>query len=256
MRIFAIGDVHLPGGPRNKPMDRFGDIWRDHTRVIKDAWEAQARGDDVLLIAGDLSWGMTADDVVDDLRWIRELTGTKVAIRGNHDFWWSGIGKVRAALGPTVHALQQDHVVLGDVAIVGTRGWQCPGDVGSADFMTAPGEKDAGSKTYTENDRVIYEREVLRLKLGLEGLERSRLPHRTRVVMLHYPPMNARHEASGFTDLLDLHGVDLVVHGHLHGPASIATAFEGTRGKTRYHCVSADAVAMRPRLVYDDGVLP
>lgn len=249
MRVFAIGDPHLPGGPQAKTMDRFGEHWIDHAARIEASWSAEARDDDALILAGDLSWAMTLEEARDDLAWIRGLRGRKVVIRGNHDFWWSGIGRVRAALGESVHALQQDHVVLDGVAFVGTRGWQCPGTIGSADLMVEPGDRDAGTSRYTEQDRKIYEREVGRLKLGLEGLRRSGAAYDRLVVVVHYPPMNPAHEPSGFTALMDEHGVDVCVHGHLHGEASIATAFEGVRGKTTYHCVSADAVRMSPRRV-------
>ena len=42
------------------------------------------------------------------------------------------------------------------------------------------------------------------------------------VVMLHYPPMNDKHEASGFTELISQYrGIRKVVYGHLHGQESI-----------------------------------
>jgi len=255
MRLFAIGDVHLPGGPRDKSMDRFGDVWTDHVTQVKSNWDRMASDDDVLMIVGDLSWAMTMDEARVDLQWIAALRGRKVVIRGNHDFWWSGIGKVRAAFGALgigagpVTALQHDHVVIDRIAIVGTRGWQCPGSMGSADVMVESGDGDAGSSSYTAQDEKIYLREVGRLRLGLEGLERSGDEYDTLVVALHYPPMNPAHEASGFTELLDEFGADFCVHGHLHGAEAIATAFEGVRGATTYHCVSADAVRQRPRRI-------
>lgn len=249
MRIFAIGDIHLPGGPQQKPMDRFGPIWRDHVAVVERNWRALAQADDVLLIVGDLSWAMKIDEAAEDLAYLKRLPGKVVVIRGNHDFWWSGIGRVRQALAPVI-ALQQDHVVIDGVAIVGTRGWQCPGSRGSADAMVEAPNAESGSFHYSEQDRKIYEREVGRLKLGLETLKRSHLSPRALIVALHYPPMNPEHEPSGFTALLDQHEVDVCVHGHLHGEEWIATAFQGRRGRTMYHCVSADAVAMVPRQIW------
>jgi predicted phosphohydrolase len=250
MRVFAIGDVHLPGGPRAKSMERFGEIWRDHVATIERNWHEVAREDDVLLVVGDLSWAMKVEEAAEDLAWLKRLRGHVVVIRGNHDFWWSGIGRVRAALAPVI-ALQHDHVILGDVAIVGTRGWQCPGSAGSADLMVDRGGGEEGSFVYSEADRAIYEREAIRLKLGLDGLKKSKAAFSKLIVALHYPPMNPAHESSKFTELVDEAGADVCVHGHLHGAESIATAFEGTRGKTRYHCVSADAVAMRPRCILE-----
>jgi len=232
-------------------MDRFGEIWTDHPRVIDANWRAEARDDDVLLVVGDLSWAMTFDEAAEDIAWIDALPGTKVVIKGNHDFWWKSISKVRAAFGPTVHALQYDHVVIGGVAIVGTRGWQCPGSSGSADAIQAA--EQAGAPSYSDADRKLYEREVGRLKLALEKLEKSGDAYDEVIVILHYPPMNPDQEPSGFTDLLDAFGPTHLVHGHLHSAEWIATAFEGKRAETTYHCVSADAVAMSPRLILDKG---
>lgn len=244
-RLFAIGDVHLPGGPRNKPMDRFGEVWTDHVPRVAAEWSRIGTADDVLLLCGDLSWAMTVEEAQSDLAWIQALVGRLVVIKGNHDFWWSGIGKVRRALGPRVTALQHDHVIVGGIAIVGTRGWQCPGSAGSADVMA----ETAGPASYTADDEKIYLREVERLRLGLQGLLRSGHAYDRLVVALHYPPMNPEHQPSGFTALIDEFGADVCVHGHLHGAAAIATAFEGVRGATTYHCVSADAVRMVPRQI-------
>lgn len=229
-------------------MDRFGEAWVDHATRIERAWTDLGTEDDVLILAGDLSWAMTVEEAKDDIAWMRGLVGKKVLIRGNHDFWWSGIGKVRAALGESMYPLQHDHVVLERIAFVGTRGWQCPGSIGSADMMV---DKDgaAGTSSYTAQDQKIYDREVGRLRLGLQGLRKSGEAFDKLVVVLHYPPMNPAHEASGFTDLIDEFEADVCLHGHLHGEASIATAFQGVRGRTTYHCVSADAVKMIPRQV-------
>jgi len=254
MRLFAIGDLHLPGGPRLKAMDRFGEVWEGHVERFRAEWGSLAREGDVLLVTGDLSWGLKLDEAAEDIAFIAGLPGRKVVIRGNHDFWWSAIGKVRRAFGETVTALQADHVVIDRVAIVGTRGWQCPGEAGSADLMVDR-EGDAGSFAYTEHDERIYEREVGRLRLAFERLAKSGEEYETLVVALHYPPMNPAHEPSGFTDLIDEQGADLCVHGHLHGSA-VATAFEGVRGRTRYHCVSADAVRMVPRLLVEKASDP
>ena len=42
LRLFAIGDLHLPGG-QGKPMDVFGDQWQDHFRHIEQDWRARVR---------------------------------------------------------------------------------------------------------------------------------------------------------------------------------------------------------------------
>ncbi len=246
MRVFALGDPHLSHA-KPKPMHVFGENWRNHADKIAEAWKSlsdPAEPNDILILAGDLSWAMRLEEAQPDLGWIASLHGRKIIIRGNHDYWWHSVAKVRAAAGPTVEPLQASCVVWERVAFVGTRGWQCPGTESSLDMMERI-EKGGTGPGYTEQDRKIYEREVGRLRLGLEQARKRAAEFDRLVVILHYPPMNGRHEPSGFTELLDEYGADWCVYGHLHG-AAIAGAFNGSRGKTRYQLVSADSIDFTP----------
>jgi hypothetical protein len=139
-------------------------------------------------------------------------------------------------------------MILKRVAFVGTRGWQCPGDEPSTDVLEQQAARLRGEKVrrgYTEQDRKIYLREVGRLRLGLEAARQRRNEFDKLVVMLHYPPLNARHEPSGFTELLAEYDVDWCVYGHLHGSA-ITTAYNGYLGRTRLQLVSADSLDFTP----------
>ena len=62
MRLFAIGDTHLPS-TRNKTMDRFG--WLEHPLPLQRAWDAKVGADDVIIIAGDISWGTRPHEVME-----------------------------------------------------------------------------------------------------------------------------------------------------------------------------------------------
>ncbi|QUW00828.1 metallophosphoesterase [Chloracidobacterium sp. MS 40/45] len=247
MRVFALGDPHLSFA-RPKPMHIFGEHWRNHADRIATAWSARGTPDDVLILAGDLSWAMRAEDVRPDLDWIARLPGRKLIIRGNHDYWWHSLAKVRAMADRSIIPLQATCFVLERVAFVGTRGWQCPGDEPSTDTLErqeALLRREKVRREYTAQDRKIYLREVGRLRLGLEAARQRRSEFDKLVVILHYPPLNARHEPSGFTELLAEYDVDWCVYGHLHGPA-IATAFNGQLGRTRLQLVSADSLDFTP----------
>ena len=52
-------------------------------------------------------------------------------------------------------------------------------------------------------------------------------------------------EPSGFTELIDEHGADICVYGHLHGD-DIRTALTGLQARTTYFLVSADAANFAP----------
>ncbi len=247
MRVFALGDPHLSFA-NPKPMHIFGERWRDHAAKIERAWSRLSAPDDLLILAGDLSWAMRLEEARPDLDWIARLRGRKLIIRGNHDFWWHSLAKTRAATDPSIIPLQASHVIIERIAFVGTRGWQCPGEEPSADTLErqeAALRREKPRREYTAQDQKIYEREVGRLRLGLEAAWRRRADFDRLVVILHYPPVNARHEPSGFTALLAEYEADWCVYGHLHGEA-IATAFNRQLGRTRFQLVSADSLDFTP----------
>ena len=97
MSIFAIGDLHLPGGDK-KPMDVFGAHWERHFERICADWQSRVKPEDIVLIPGDISWAMQLSDALNDLREIAKLPGTILLLRGNHDYWWSSLSQLRACL--------------------------------------------------------------------------------------------------------------------------------------------------------------
>lgn len=227
MAIFAIGDLHLPGHSA-KPMNVFGDHWEDHFDTICGHWRRMIRQDDVVLIPGDISWAMQLHDAEDDLRDIAGLPGQKVLLRGNHDYWWSSVTKVRALLGAGMHVIQNDALALGGYVVCGTRGWTFP----------------AQQQPLPEQDEKIFQRELMRLKMSLEQAM-TLLEGRRLVAMLHYPPLFTDGAGTAFTDVLESYPVELVVYGHLHG-AGIKAAFEGKRNGIAYRLVSCDALGFAP----------
>lgn len=227
MKVFALADLHLPGN-KDKPMDIFGPAWRDHANKVSLFWRERVGEGDLVLVPGDLSWAMTLDDAADDIAFLDALPGTKLILRGNHDYWWSSLSKVRARLPESVFALQNDAFRLGRVTIAGSRGWVCP-----------------GNSAFSEStDRPIYERELMRLELSLKKAGDSDF----LIGMLHYPPLNERHAPSGFSELLERYGVKKAVYGHLHDKACL-NAFEGELNGVEYRLCSADHLGFAPALI-------
>lgn len=222
MNIFAIGDLHLPGGD-NKPMDVFGAHWEGHfCRIAKD-WQQKVGQEDLVLIPGDISWAMQLEPALEDLRMIGALPGKKVILRGNHDYWWCGINRLREVLPENMYAVQNDALRFGDTVVCGTRLWTLPQNGGP-------------------EDEKIYNRELIRLELSLESAKKlggSRL-----VVMTHYPPLAEGGAETKASCLLNQYGVQDVVYGHLHG-ASLRGAVNGLYDGVRYHCVSCDGLKFR-----------
>ena len=228
MRVLAIADPHL-SGVQPKPMDVFGPGWAGHPDVFFEGWRRVVRDDDLVLVAGDISWAMRLDEARVDLAAIADLPGTKVLLRGNHDYWWPSPTRLRSVLPPRMYVVQNDAVSFGDVVVGGTRGWLCPGSPGFGD-----------------HDRKIYDREVTRLSLSLQAM--ARLGGAYRVVMLHFPPTNPRGEPSGFTDALRAARPDALTFGHVHGDGVVALP---DLPGTRVAFVAADRVGFEPVVLRD-----
>ncbi len=227
MRILAIADPHLSRA-HPKPMDVFGGNWEGHPDAFFEGWCEVVRDGDLVLVPGDISWAMKLDEALLDLHDIAELPGEKVLLRGNHDYWWPSISKLRAALPSGMYALQNDALRFGDVVVAGTRGWVCPGGHG-----------------FDEQEEKIYLRELERLRLSLA--EAKKLGGERLIVMLHYPPTNVRLEPSGFTDILLKHAPDALVFGHMHGDERVIREL----GDIDVHFVAADALRFRPELIFE-----
>lgn len=224
MSVYAISDLHLSGN-NPKPMDIFGASWANYMEEIAADWHSKVQQDDIVLIAGDISWAMTLSDACADLARIGQLPGHKVLIRGNHDYWWKAIGAVRGALSPHTYAVQNDCLRIGNVLVCGSRGWTTPESTGGQ----------------TAEDKKIYAREIQRFKLSLAAMQKSRTESDKVVAMIHYPPFNSRFESSPFTELFQEYGVHAVVYGHLHGnPGRLCPVKE--KGGVCYYLSSCDLV--------------
>lgn len=230
MKIFAISDLHLTFMVE-KPMDIFGGNWENYTEKIQDNWKKTVSDDDLVLIAGDISWAMKIDETKKDFEYIGNLPGKKVIIRGNHDYWWKSISGIREILPENIFALQNDSLKFGNVIIAGTRGWEvCEGNI---DF------------NFSEQDKKIFNREVIRLELALQDATKKREENDKLICMIHYPPFNSRREDSGFTELFEKYNVDAVIYGHIHNNIGRYEKYIEKNG-IPYYLTSADMVAMNP----------
>ncbi len=200
MKVFSISDLHL-SGLTDKPMEVFGAGCENHFEKIKKDWREKVSDEDVVLICGDVSWGTVLEEGLYDLRTLKELKGKKVFIRGNHDYWWNGITKLRAAAPDgTFYFLQNDCVKIENIIICGSRGWTCP-----------------GSSDYGEHDEKLYLREAERFKLCYKQVEKVRAEEDKLIVMTHYPPFSLKSPDTLFTRMFEEWRADKVVFGHIHG---------------------------------------
>lgn len=232
MSVYAISDLHL-STTADKPMNIFGGNWNGHFEKIRADWQEKVKSDDLVLIAGDISWAMKLSDALEDLRALADLPGKKIFTRGNHDYWWGGITRLRdSAPNESFVFLQTDSVRIDDYVIVGSRGWTCP-----------------GSPDYDERDEKLYKRETERFRLAFCDAARLRKEGDKLIAMIHYPPVNMRGEDSAFTELFEKNGVNKVVFGHLHG-AAYFPAFTQKNG-VEYYLTSCDKTGFKLVKIYE-----
>lgn len=234
MKIFAISDLHMSiANP--KPMDIFGARWANYLDKIKEDWKSKVTEEDVVLIAGDISWAMTTEDALKDFEYFKDLPGKKVFVRGNHDYWWKSITRLRDEVPQNCYMLQNDAIKFGNVVICGSRAWLTPG---SPDFSKA--------------DEKIYLRETERLKMAFWRANELKEEGDKLICMVHFPPFNVRREDNEITSLIEKHSTTCVVYGHLHGKDSRADRLYVKNG-IPYYLTSCDQVDNK--LVLIDAVL-
>jgi len=241
MKIFAIGDLHLSfknpvtsdrwdDVEEYKPMSIFGDKWLEHYRKIYSNWRSTVGKEDIVLIPGDISWATTLEELKPDIDFINKLPGKKVLIRGNHDYWWQSINKLRSVLPDNFYLIQNDSKRVGEIVIAGSRGWTPPNDY-----------------EYTDHDQKIFDRELIRLELSLKTIKTAK----SIIVMLHYMPVNENHQYNQLIDLLKKHSVDICLYGHLHGQRAHQNKLEGSKWGIEFHLVSSDFIDFKPDLIID-----
>ena len=121
MNVWSLSDLHLSISTPSKDMAVFGAVWEGYMAKIEANWKKLVEQEDLVLIAGDTSWAMKLEDALIDLKWIDNLPGTKVLIKGNHDYWWNSVTKIREALPKSLHIIQNDVFDFQDYSIGGTR---------------------------------------------------------------------------------------------------------------------------------------
>ena len=233
MNVYAISDLHLSNSC-DKPMDVFGGHWENYTEKIVTNWKNNITDNDLVLVAGDISWAMKLDEAKADLEWIDRLPGKKIIIKGNHEYWWKSISAVREILPKSILAIQNDALKIGNIIYCGTRGWVVP---------------ETG-KEFTPEDEKLYKREIERLKLSLMSAKTMQTSGEKIVAMMHFPPFGSDKLDNEFTKLFEEYGVSKVIFGHIHGYTNCPLIHE--KNGVTYHFTSCDHIQNNPVLIYEN----
>lgn len=257
MSIYAIGDLHLSLN-KEKPMDIFGGNWKNHEQKIKENWKNTVQDNDLVILPGDFSWEMHLKDMYNDFAYLNDLPGKKLLLKGNHDYWWTTLAKMREFLQENkfvnIDFLYNNSYLFEDKIIAGTRGW---------------------ALNDTENSNKMNHREEERLKLSLQsGVDN--FGDREIICIMHYPPiikvesdaiqnsaneeksyseeddeieknsevvkhaeLNKNLKISNYVQIMKDYNVKTCLYGHLHGE-SHKEAFEGIIDGINFKLVSSD----------------
>ena len=221
MALWIIGDLHL-SFTVNKPMDIFHDGWKDHFEKIRQNWIDRVGENDVVILAGDTSWGMTLEQALADFKFIDKLSGKKIIIKGNHDYWWQTVTKMKKFLAQnnitTIDFIYNNCFIYNNVAICGTRGWMI------------------GQDKNLDQQKILL-REAGRLERSLKSAPEDI----EKIAVLHYPVILKDCQSNLLVDVLKKYQVKRCFYGHLHGK-SINYAFCGEKFGINFKLVSADSI--------------
>lgn len=224
MSLFAIADLHLSLGV-NKPMDVFPG-WENYVERLTENWKNIVKPEDTVVIAGDISWGLIMEESRKDFEYLDSLPGTKIILKGNHDYWFSTKTKVEKELEEwgikTVKILFNNAYEYGDFAICGTRGWM-----------------------NDQTDKKVLLRECGRLRLSLEAAKKLQ---KEPIVFLHYPPVYGGSECYEILEVLAEYNIKNVFYGHIHG-YSLGHAINGERNGIDFRLISCDFLQFSPKKI-------
>lgn len=247
MSVFALADPHLSFGVPEKSMEAFGPLWQNYTQKIETEWRKRIKDEDLVLIPGDISWASHLEEALVDLEWIHRLPGTKLIIRGNHDYWWPSPTKLKASLPPSIHFIQNNVFNWKDLTIGGARLWDSE-EYNFSRYIQFQENPRAQKKTQEEFEaqkemnKKIFERELQRLELSLKQLNPQAS---TRIALTHYPPIGADLKPSRASLLLEKYQVQICIFGHLHNLKKDLPLFGEARG-IRYILSSCDYLDFIP----------
>lgn len=218
MSIYAISDLHLCLSNTEKSMETFGTKWKGYIEKISENWKETVKEEDTVIIPGDISWALKLEEAYEDFKYINDLPGTKIILKGNHDFYFTTVAKVEQFFKlnhfDTIKILSTNSYFIDGYNICGSRMW---------------------GTTERENtdDNKIHKREYIRLKLSLDSISNEN-KDKPIIVATHFPPF--RHEVM---KLLQTYNVKKCVYGHLHGDGHYMVK-QGVMDDVEYIMVSGD----------------
>lgn len=224
MSLFVIADLHL-SFETNKPMDIFGGNWEKHDEKIAQSWKEQVNNEDLVVLPGDFSWAMNLEDTYQDFKYLNDLPGKKLLLKGNHDYWWSTLKKMRKYLEDNkfvnIDFIQNNYYEYQNKILTGVHGWLING---------------------REDDIKVLRREKLRLEMELESITKKYGEEKEIIVFMHYPPYEKQEEkiVYPFAEIFEKYNIKQCYYGHLHGEQTYGNIKDFEFNNVEYKLISAD----------------
>ena len=229
MSLFVIGDLHLSFSDPSKTMSVFAG-WQDYQEKIEKNWLELIKPEDTVVLAGDISWGMSLQQALPDFKFIQELPGEKSILKGNHDYWWTTMKKMEDFLAAegldSMKILHNNHYRYGNYGICGTRGW-----------VNMPGEVQ---------DEKVLRREVQRLETSIQSALKEDLEP---IVFMHYPPIFATNFNYDILEILYRYKIKDCYYGHIHGRSAHELCVTNTYDDVNFHLIAGDYLQFVPEKV-------
>lgn len=201
--------------------------WENHALRLKENWNNLVKEDDTVVIAGDVSWGMSLQEALPDLQFIEnELSGSKILIKGNHDYWWSTTSKIQQFFFDnsisSIQLLHNNSYKVEGVSICGTRGY---------DF---------------ENEKIM-KREAGRLEKSILSAKFAESDSEI-IVLTHYPPIYSNQENRYIIEVLEKYSIKRVFSGHIHS-SGMEYAFVGEKYGIDFDMITSDSIGFTPQKI-------
>ena len=224
MALYGLADLHLSINI-NKPMDIF-DGWENYVQKLAYNWKEKISVNDTVVLAGDLCWGTSLDEALPSFKFVNDLPGKKIILKGNHDYWWNTKTKIDKFFLEngltTLNILFNNSYVIGKTCVCGSKG--CLFESGN------------------ESNLKLINREKQRLITSIESGVKLGLPI---VVFLHYPPIYGNQISESILEVLKYYKISKCYYGHLHGE-STKLSVNGIVGDVYYKLISCDYVNFSP----------
>lgn len=231
--IWAISDIHLPG-ISNITMDKYGDIWKNHEKVIFDNVTKLCKKDDLLLIPGDISWAKNIEEAKNDFEYLSRLPCRVLMCSGNHD-QWSKVPRetIEKALPTNVTWINDICFRIGNVAVVGCCFWEFlnvypwPNHYGI----------DCNRKKMQRQARIDFDKALKMIPSDDDII---------KILMLHFPPISYDARPFTFSTEISEKNFNFCVFGHAHNVTEKIPACDADIDGTHYYLCSCDWLKMMP----------